>query len=208
MKTKNFRNIEDEDPDDPWYPPNYIWNYSGDPKLTKKMWNDMDNNLKTGLRNFKINNCDSMGRYGMWPDWERIPQATREQYSLTKYGKSYTNPWKLWKQYVGYANFPVFTWNWGRDIIDPSERNKIYGLANYPTWYYSQETHQYERWTGDILPTSSPYSDPWGVFPPWMVREESYLLDGMRLTIDPEGYEEYVYCQVSRVCRTIKSRRN
>lgn len=208
MKTKNFRNIEDEDPDDPWYPPNAIWVYSGNPRLTKKMWNDMDNNLKTGLRNFKILNFDSMGRYGMWPDWERIPQATREQYGITKYGPSYTSPWKIWSQYVGFANFPYLYWMPAKELMDPSERNKIYGMFDYGFWYHNTETQTWDYWKGDILPTGSPYSEPWGVAPPWITRQDSYLMDGMRLTIDPEGYEEYVYCQVSRVCRTIKSRRN
>lgn len=208
MKTKKFRNIEDEDPEEPWYPPNYDYVYSGNPRITKRMWNNLDNNLKTGLRNCKILNFDSMGRYGIWQDWEKIPQATREQYGITKYGKSYTNPWQIYCQYIGFTNMPSWGHVKGKELMDPSERNKIYGLDNWSFWYTDPETGQEKLWRGNILPTGSPYSDPWGIAPPWLVRANSYDIDGFTIRYDDGETYQWATAQVSRVCRTIKSRRN
>lgn len=207
MKTKNFRNIEDEDPDEPWYPPNYDYVYSYTPVVTRKMWNDLDNKYKVGIRNFRINNINVLGRFGIWPDWNRIPKETRELYSLKQVGTAYKNDFMIYRQYVRIANSRAILWETGSDIIDPSERNKIYGIVDSRQWYWKPGTGQ-ELAKVDMLPNGSPMAyGVTSVRPPWMVRDDSWFEDGRRLTIDPEGYEEYVYAEVSPVCRTIRSKR-
>lgn len=203
------KQLRDDPEPDPWYPPNYDYVYQMNPRLTKKMWRDMDPNLKTGLKNARILNYDVMGRYGLWEDWEKIPKEDREYWGIHKYGPSYTNPWKIWSQYVGFANMPWWGHIKGKELMDPSERNKIYGIDNWSFWYTDPITKEEKLWRGNILPTGSPISDPWGIAPPWLVRNNEYGLEGYTIHYIDWAHDRYetATAHVPNVCRTIKSKR-
>ena len=207
MKTKNFRNIEDEDPEEPWYPPNYDYVYSYNPVVSRKMWKDLDNKYKVGIRNFRINNINVLGRFGIWPDWNRIPQEDRERYNLKQVGTAYKNDFMIYRQYVRIANSRAILLETGSDIIDPSERNKIYGVVDSWQYYYKPGTgYDYARI--DMLPNGNPGAyGLTSVRPPWMVRDNWWMMNGYTIPIDPQGYIEYVTAEVSPVCRTIRSKR-
>lgn len=197
---------EDEEPQE-WEPPNWYYNYSGDPFITKKMWKDVDNNIKTGIHNFNILNLKCMGRYGIWPDWRRIDPELRKQYGLCEYGRSYASDWRLYKTMIQSNNFPFYSNMYGRDIIDPGERNKAYCITAYPfNWGNPWQGHSY--WTDlDTLQAGSCYGEPWGNLKPYMVRENMQAYDGMRMEVTDQGYYDWVYAKVSQVCRTIKIKR-
>lgn len=203
------KQLRDEEEEDYYFPPNAYWQYSDNPLLTKKMWRDLDPNLKTGLRNMKILNFDCLGRYGMWPDYEIMPKEVKEQYGITKYGTSYTNTWKMWKQYVGFTNMPYYSWAPAKELMDPSERNKIYGLFNWMFEFWNYDTHEWDFWRGIIMPTGSPYSDPWGVVPPFIRKSWDRDWDGRFIDWIDWEHDRYVrsYCTVSKNSRTIKSKR-
>lgn len=190
-----------------WEPPNWYYQKSYNPKVTKQMFDNLDNNIKTGIRNFRIQNINSLGRFGIWPDWNRIPQETRERYNLKQVGTAYKSDWMIYRQYVRITNSSAIAWETGSDIMDPSERNKIYGVVDSWQAYYKPGEGQVWDWV-DMLPNGNP-----GAFgltsirPPWMVRDDFWLYNGWTIMIDPQGWEEYVTAVVSPVCRTIKSKR-
>ena len=197
---------EDPEPQE-WEPPNWYYQKSYNPKVTKQMFDNLDNNIKTGLRNFRILNINSLGRFGIWPDWNRIPQADRERYNLKQVGTAYKSDWMLYRQYVRITNSAAIAWETGSDIMDPSERNKIYGVVNSLQYYYKPGTG-YDFTRVDMLPNGNPGAyGLTSVRPPWMVRDDWWTMDGYTIPIDPQGYIEYVTAEVSPVCRTIKSKR-
>lgn len=197
-----------DDPE-PWEPPNNYWEYSWDPVITKKQFEELDPNIRTGLRNFKIQNIHSQGRYGIWPDWNLMPDYMKSMYGglLTEKGHSYKNDWNLYRSYVRCANYRYLYMETGGDIIDPGERNKIYGLPRvfFEWWDHYKQEEIWGRFS--ILPNGSPFGGPVDIRPAEMNRSQSWQWDGMRVTIDVHGYEEYIYAKVSPVCRTIKSKK-
>lgn len=199
---------EDEEPQE-WEPPNWYWQKSGHPKITKEMWKNLDNNIKTGIRNFRIQNINVIGRYGIWPDWERIPEEDREYWNLKKYGNAYTQDFGIYKGYVNFANSYGSFMNDGADVIDPSERNKLYGITNSGQWYWTQTWDQ-EFAKIDMLPNAGPDSlQVTQQRPNWMRRSDDWVWEGRRITFIDWEHDRYVTVEatVSPVCRTIKSKR-
>lgn len=207
MAKRKIKPMLSEDVPEDWYPPNWDYIYEAHPKITREMYNALDNNLKTGIRNFRIQNINSMGRYGKCPEWERLPDYIKGQYGYTKYGLSYKDDFKIYKFYIMQANSPLTSFSDGGDIIDPSERNKIYGVCNVGFWYFDENTHEYEYIKADVLPNGTTMDYVYEIAPAEVVRWQSWITDGQRFEVDDHGYIEYVYMKTSPVCRTIKSKR-
>lgn len=204
MKRKNVRTEQDEDY---YFPPNDYYSYEPDPVVTKKMFQALEPNIKTGLRNFKILNVNSMGRYGVCPDYNRVPESERGRLLLRKYGYSYASDWILYKRYIGFANSP-YNWRYaGASFIDPAERNQIFGVVNRWSWY-NPDIQKYDITDNlNVFPQGSYFSDLYGSRPPKIVRDESYLRDGLTFQFDNGEYIDSGEWKTSKVCRTIKSRR-
>lgn len=207
MAKRKIKPVMRDDVPEDWYPPNWDYIYEAHPKITREMYNALDNNLKTGIRNFRIQNINSMGRYGKCPEWERLPDDLRGHYGFTKYGLSYKDDFKIYKFYVLQANSPLTSFSDGGDIIDPSERSKIYGVANVGLWYIDPFSKEQKFGRFDMLPNGTVYDFVSEIAPALAVRGESYTTDGMRIPVDDHGYTEYVEMKTSPVCRTIKSKR-
>lgn len=207
MKTKSIRNISDEDPDNPWYPPNYDYVKERWPVVSRKMWKDLENRYKTGIRNYRIQNINSQGRFGIWQDWNKIPQETREQFGLYQVGHAYKNDFMIYRQYIRAANSNAIELENGADIINPAERNKIYGITNsWQSTYKRGEGYVYEK--TELLPNGGTQAyEIIQIRPPAMNREDQYRWNGYTITYDDGETYQRATATVSPVCRTIKSRR-
>lgn len=204
MKRKNVRSEEEEDY---YIPPNDNYSYEPSPIVTKKMFRELDPNIRTGLRNFKIRNINSMGRYGVCPDYNRVPESERERLGLKKYGYSYASDWALYKRYIGFANSPLSYLYDGGEFIDPSERNKIFGVINRWSWY-NRDSQSYDITDYmDVFPQGSYSFDLYGARPPKIVRDDSFLRNGVTFQFDNGEYIDHGEWKTSTVCRTVKSRR-
>lgn len=190
-----------------WEPPNWYYNYQSRPDVSTKRWNELDNNIKTGIHNFNIQNCKCLGRFPIWPEWNKISDITKQRLGLYEFGRAYAADITVWRRMILANNFPLWTRMYGRDIIDPGERNKAYCVTGYPFyWGNIWQGHQYLDYL-DTVQQGSPNSEPWGTLRPYMVRENEQQWDGMRIEIDPQGYIEYTYAEVSPNCKAIKVRR-
>ena len=198
-----------EDPEpEPWYPPNYDWNYQSQPRITKKQFDDLDNNIKTGLNNWKILNINSMGRYPVFDEARKMPEDQKKDFPFPFVGPSYKNTWLIYVSYIRQANFPLYWMTDGQDIIDPGERNKIYGVTNVGIWYIVKGGGQ-EFARVDMLPQGSPDSYPTDQRPPEYKRSDQWVYNGIPWTYEDPVEQTYktIYGKVSDVCRTVKSRR-
>lgn len=193
--------------DEPWTPPNWDWWDNPIKEVTKKDLADLDNKYKTGLRNFKTLNFDCMGRYGIWPDWNKIPQETKEQYGLTKYGTSYINTYQLLKYYIGACDSIDIRFWFDVNINNPHDKNKLYGIFVW-WWYWDYDTHDQELVKDCPTFPQGSFPSMWGSRPPYMVKSDNrFAWDGRYLQIDYQGEYIWVEATVSKNSRTIKSKR-
>ena len=204
-KIKTTRPIND-DPQE-WEPPNNYYKRERFPVVTFHDFQQLPNNIKTGLRNFRIQNQNALGRFGIWKDWSKIPPETRELYNLFQVGQAYKSDFMIYRQFIRAANSYGISYETGSDIINPSERAKIYGITNSQQWYYSP-VEGYTLSSVDMLPNSGTSAfEVVQIRPPWMIREDTYRLNGYTIVYDDGETYRQATAEVSPVCRTIKSKR-
>lgn len=201
---------DEQEPVEEWEPPNYYYHYTFPDRNQTRNFRDLDPKLKAGLENMAVNQYESMGRYGMWPDWGEFSDELKQYYKgwLHKWGHTYKNAQFLYADYVRCANSGWTAYFSGGDIIDPSERSKLYFITDLYYEWRDPWTHE-EKWGRfTAFPNGSPLGGPVDVR-----KAEARKWDDLSWTgtiiryTDREGVERMAYADVSMNSRTLKRRK-
>lgn len=201
---------DEQEPVEEWEPPNYYYRYTFPDRNQTRAFRDLDNNLKKGLENMAISQYETLGRYGMWPEWGEIDEETKEYYEgwLHKWGHTFKNAQFLYADYIRCANYflmPLFT---GADIIDPSERSKLYFITDLYYVWRDPWTREEKRGRFTTFPNGSPLGGPVDVRNPEARKWEDLTWTGTQLTyIGRDGAYHKTYADVSMNSRTLKRRK-
>lgn len=201
---------DEQEPIEEWEPPNYYYHYTFPDRNQTKNFRDLDAKLKAGLENMAVNQYECLGRFGIWPDWGEFPDDLKQTYKgwLHKWGHTYKNAQFLYADYVRCANSGWNAYYSGGDIIDPSERNKLYYLTNVSEWVKGPWDTEEHLEKVSRFPNGSVLGGPVDVRKPENRKSSDLSWTGTIIRYsDKEGVERMAVADVSMNSRTLKRRK-